>query len=206
MIDSAQQEQRLGERENERFLQQRLSAGERNAAAAFAADRAAVAIAAIPVTSSRSERVDFTIPYFKSGLRVLCHKGQEIKSLDELKNKKVALERNSLAADFAKDELDAKNLRYCSYHEEMFFELLAGNVDVVLAEQSLLMAYLTVTKNPDLIIADIAIKPYNIAIATPKNSVHHKALNKALQNFRTSQAYKDLCLKWFGEVPVFNAK
>lgn len=165
-----------------------------------------IAIAAIPVTSSRNERVEFTIPYFKSGLRVLCRKGQEVKNINDLKEKKVALEPNSLAEDFAKEELDPKNLRYCSYHEEMFFELLTGNVDVVLAEYSLLRAYLTLTKNPDLTFAEPWFKPYNIAIALPKNSPHHKTLNRALQNFRASQAYRDLCLKWFGEVPVFSGK
>ena len=165
-----------------------------------------IAIAAIPATSTRAERVEFTIPYFRSGLRVLCRKGEEIKNISELQNKKIALERDSLAEEFATEELDAKNLRYCSYHEEMFFELLAGNVDVVLAEYSLLLAYLNLTKNPDLVIAELWIKPYNIAIAMPKNSPHHKALNKALQNFKASQAYKDLCLKWFGKVPVFTGK
>ena len=173
---------------------------------ALEAGKIDIAIAAIPVTQSRNERVQFTVPYFRSGLRVLCHKGKEIKNIEELANKRVALERNSLAEDFVKEGLKTKSLRYCSYHDEMFFELLAGNVDVVLAEYSLLRAYLALTQNPDLVIAEPWIKPYNIAIALPKNSPHHKTLNKALQTFKGSEEYKALCLKWFGEVPNLSAK
>lgn len=165
-----------------------------------------VAIAAIPVTQQRSELVSFSIPYYRNGLQVLCRKGEEITKIEDLKNKTVALEKGSLAEDYANEHLSIKKIQFCSYHEEMFFELLAGRVDAIIADYSILRAYLTITQNPNLVIAPPFLRAHNLAIALPKDSPHIKDLNKALQTYRTSQEYKNLCQKWFGETPNLNAK
>ena len=81
----------------------------------------------------------------------------------------------------------------------MFFKLLAGDVDAILADYSLLGAYLNITRNPDLIISAPLTKPYYLAIAMPKESPLQPQLNKALQSYRSGGRYKELALKWFGE-------
>ena len=158
-----------------------------------------VAIAAIPVTAQRGNQVLFSLPYFRSGLQVLSHKDFEPKSLEELNGKSVAVKINSEADEYATQNLKPTKLSRCKYNEEMFFKLLAGDVDAILADYSLLGAYLNITRNPDLIISAPLTKPYYLAIAMPKESPLQPQLNKALQSYRSGGRYKELALKWFGE-------
>ena len=180
-----------------------------------------IAIAVVPVTSSRQEQVQFSIPYFQVGLTGLCRlekggdfkekadpdtrnaKGKKDKSGSVFNGKRVAVQKGSAAESYARANFPETKLRECKYQEEMFFELLAENVDAVFAEQSLIDAYLKVTGNPGLVKCGQVYDVHNLAIAVPKDSIHLKELNRSLQSFRSSSEFKELCRKWFGTVPSF---
>lgn len=181
-----------------------------------------IAIAAIPVTPSRKERVEFSIPYYRTGLVALCKRsGETLAEEQSPANKKkskekkaelaklvfseklVAVQKNSAAEDYALKNIPEAKLKVCTYREELFFELLAGRVDMVFAEQALIEAYLNTTKNNDLVKCSEVFTSHNLAIALPKESTHLKELNKSLKLFRSSEEFKALCLKWFGTVPNF---
>lgn len=191
-----------------------------------------VAIAAIPVTAARQERVQFSIPYFRTGLVGLCRNGDDgavkpaddpgsaqksAKSTTDTKNAKnknakskspfegklVAVQRNSAAAEYAARNMPEATLKICAYQEEMFFELLAKNVDAVFAEQNLIDAYLNVSESDSLSKCSELYSVHNMAIAVPKGSVHLKELNRSLQSFRSTEEFKELSRKWFGMVPNF---
>ena len=190
-----------------------------------------VAIAAIPVTQARQERVLFSLPYFRTGLAALCREdslGEDAPVPEEPKDKgkskntgknagkdtgkdkfemfrghSLAVQRGSAGESFARKNLTDSELKDYAFQEEMFFELLARNVDIVFAELNLLEAYLNVTKNPALSVCSPVYDAHNLAIALPKASVHQKELNRSLQAFRNSDEFKALCEKWFGVVPKF---
>jgi len=183
-----------------------------------------VAIAAIPVTAVRQEKVQFSIPYFRTGLVGLCRdddetkidpepdkdsakpknsKDKKAKTKSPFEAKLVAVQKNSAAADFAAKNMPAASIKVCNYQEEMFFELLAKNVDAVFAEQNLIDAYLKVSGSDNLVKCSEVYSAHNIAIAVPKSSVHLKELNRSLQSFRSSEEFKELSQKWFGMAPNF---
>ena len=188
---------------------------------ALEAGKVDVAIAVVPVTTARQERVQFSIPYFQIGLTALCRveesgnfqekaasdpknaKGKKNKNVPAFSGKRVAVQKGSTAESYARENFPEAELRVCNYQEEMFFELLAENVDAVFAEQSLIDAYLKVTGNPGLVKCGPVYDVHNLAIAVPKDSIHLKELNHSLQNFRSSSEFRELCRKWFGTVPSF---
>ncbi len=186
-----------------------------------------VAIAVIPVTPARQARVAFSLPYYRTGLTGLCrqpdpdepspkpqpapparNKSQKPKKtspdkFDTFSGKTVGVQRNSAAETFARENFKESRLVVYDYKEEMFFGLLAHNIDIVFAELSLLEAYLNVTKNPELTLCGPVYKKHNLAIALPKDSTNLKDLNRSLQALRQTDEFKDMCLKWFGVVPSF---
>ena len=187
-----------------------------------------VSIAVIPVTPGRQARVDFSVPYYRTGLSGLCRQSSPEEStiklppelpkqnkskrqkrsspdkFDVFSGKTIGVQKNSSAEAFARENFKESRLVVYNYREEMFFSLLAHNVDIVFAELSLLEAYLNVTHNPELTLCGPIYKKHNLAIALPKNSHRLKEINHSLQTLRQTDKFKDLCLKWFGVLPSFN--
>lgn len=64
------------------------------------------------VTDQRAEVVDFTDPYFKTGLRIIYQKGQDIKSLTDLAGKKIVAGRGTSGAIFISEQVPAAELVY----------------------------------------------------------------------------------------------
>ncbi len=54
-----------------------------------------VVIANMTATGNRAKSVDFSIPYLKSGLRVITHKDSDIVDIDDLDGKKIVVGRGS---------------------------------------------------------------------------------------------------------------
>ena len=66
-----------------------------------------IAIAGITITDEREEIVDFSDPYYDSGLRILVRKdNDQIKKLDDLEGKKVGTKIGSTSYDFLTANLD----------------------------------------------------------------------------------------------------
>jgi len=63
------------------------------------------AIAGITIKSSREEVVDFSYPYYDAGLVILVREdNDEIKTIDDLKDKKVATKLATTSVDFLKSQ------------------------------------------------------------------------------------------------------
>ncbi|MBQ4133363.1 MAG: transporter substrate-binding domain-containing protein [Desulfovibrionaceae bacterium] len=183
-----------------------------------------VSVAVIPVTGERQQRVSFSVPCYRTGLAALCRQSdsEEVApsgqpeqgpapdrkakkknpgKFDAFAGKTVAVQRGSAAASFAGENFQKSRLLVCDYQEEMFFSLLAHNADIVFAELTLLEAYLNQTGNPGLVLCSPVYEKHNLAVALPKGSPHLKSINRALQTFRSSGEFGELCRKWFGTAP-----
>src|SRR5690606_10592638 len=66
-----------------------------------------IAIAGITITEQREQIVDFSDPYYDSGLRILVRQGNaEVKTLDELEGKKSGTKIGSTSYDYLMKTLD----------------------------------------------------------------------------------------------------
>lgn len=62
-------------------------------------DKVDLAVATITITQDRKRQIDFSYPYFSMSLGVLTRKSDDIKSIDDLSNKKVLVEGNGTTAE-----------------------------------------------------------------------------------------------------------
>lgn len=85
------------------------------------------------INDKRKEKVNFLNPFYKSGLTILVHKSQadKIKSFDDLKGKKIAVQLGSISADKAKEVPDAQ-IKTFNHSGEAILELANGGVDAVI--------------------------------------------------------------------------
>ncbi len=138
-----------------------------------------IGVSGLTPSDERKELVDFSNLYFKAGQGILINKkdGSTIKSIDDLKGKKIGAENGSTQATVAQGIENAK-VTLISGFPTLVQDLMTGNLDAVITE--LPVADIQVAMYDNLIVAEEKIPdPLGVgcAIAVPKNQ---EALMQAL--------------------------
>ena len=103
-------------------------------------NRVDMVIATITITEARSKQIDFSIPYFSVNLGVLTRKDDRIKSLSELRNKKILLESGGTGEAFFRKE-GFSNFEFCKIARECYRMLKDGKVDAYATDNLIVLAY-----------------------------------------------------------------
>ena len=100
-----------------------------------------IILANFTVTPERAEVVDYAKPYMKVALGVVSPDKAPIKSIDELKDKTLLLNKGTTADRyFSKEHRDIKSLKY-DQNTETFNALLDGRGDALAHDNTLLLAW-----------------------------------------------------------------
>lgn len=162
-----------------------------------------VIIAGMTITEARSKKVNFSKPYYKSGLSVLVKKDNEtIKGFKDLEGKKIGVQIGTTGANEAKKIKNAV-IREFNNAPEAFMELKAGGVDAVVNDLPVNEYYLTQGGGAQFakIVGDIVnAEDYGIATAK-KNTELKEKINKALDELKKNGEYDKIYMKWFGKKP-----
>ncbi|AEG61482.1 basic amino acid ABC transporter substrate-binding protein [Desulforamulus ruminis] len=159
------------------------------------------AISSITITDERKQVVNFTDPYYKSGLIVAVQaKNDDIKSFDDLKGKKIAVQSGTTGAKMAEKIPEAK-ITYFTNTDQALMELKNGAVDAVINDYPV-SAYFVKQGNDDVkLVGDIlSAEEYGIAVPKDKTEVLEN-LNAALKTLKENGEYATIYKKWFGEEP-----
>src|SRR5690554_635545 len=92
-----------------------------------------IAIAGITITDERSEIVDFSDPYYDSGLQMLvAADNDDVKDIDDLKGLRIGTKIGSTSFNYLTDKFgsDAKITPFPG-SGDMYLALIGGNVDAV---------------------------------------------------------------------------
>lgn len=161
-----------------------------------------VAISAMTITPERAQKVNFSKPYYKSGLSIVVRNDNNtIKDFKDLEGKRIAVQIGTTGADYAKKIKDAK-VREFNTAPEAFLELKAGGVDAVVNDLPVNQYYLAQGGNKDAkIVGDrLTAEDYGIATAK-KNTALNDQINKALDELMKNGEYDKIYEKWFGTKP-----
>lgn len=110
-------------------------------------DKVDITLANFTVTPERSEQVDFANPYMKVAIGVASPKSAPIKSVEELKGKKLLINKGTTAETyFAKNYPDVEQVKYDQNTET--FEAFKDGRGAALAHDNTLL-YGWVKENPD---------------------------------------------------------
>ncbi|MFQ3542597.1 transporter substrate-binding domain-containing protein [Halobacillus rhizosphaerae] len=151
------------------------------------------AVASHTITPERQKEVDFSTPYYYSGAQVFTRPGSDIKSLDDLKGKEVAVSKGSTYAKFAQKVTD--NVKTYDSDVVALQSLSKGRHDAVITD------FLTgkEAKGQGLKIeAKDMIERSEQAIAVAKgNDKLLEDINAALKTLREDGTLKEISEKYF---------
>jgi len=162
-------------------------------------------ISAMTIKEDRAKVVDFSKPYFKAGLIIaVAQKTEGIKTLDDLKGKRLAAEVGTTGLD-ASNGVKAKDpkttVKVFDSVGEAFMELEKGGVDAVINDMPV-TSYYVKTKGKDKVkmVGEVfaAEDQYGIGIKKGNTELLTK-INEGLDKVKASGEYDTLYKKWFGD-------
>lgn len=162
-----------------------------------------IAIAGIGITEERAKKIDYSDPYYKSGLRIGVPKDNtSIKNLEDLEGKTIATRLGSTSSAFIKENIKGADANEYQQMSQVYLSVENGSADAVLYDAPN-VAYYIKTKGGDKLklVGDLyKAEEYGIAISQGQDELV-KAINEALATLKENGTYDEIYKKWFGEEP-----
>lgn len=161
-----------------------------------------VAIAGMTITDDRAKKVNFSKPYYKSGLAIVVNKDNNtIKDIADLKGKRIAVQIGTTGAMEA-EKIEGAKITSFNTNGEACLELKNKAVDAVIGDLPV-EAYFLQQGGKDfakIVGKTLSSEDYGIAVAK-SNTALAKDVDKALDTLKQNGEYGKLYKKWFGELP-----
>lgn len=146
-------------------------------------------------TPERAEQVDFALPYMKVALGVAVPKNSEIKSVEDLKDKTLILNKGTTAdAYFTKNHADIKTLKF-DQNTETFAALMDKRGDALAHDNTLLFAWVKERPDYQVVIKELG----NQDVIAPAVKKGDKELKEFIDNLIISLAAEQFFHKAYDE-------
>jgi len=160
------------------------------------------ALAGITIRDDRKQVIDFSDPYYESGLAILVAENDtSIKSAKDLAGKSVAVKTGTATVDFMKKEVPDAKLRLFPNIDNAYLELATGRVDAAVHDTPNVQYYAnTAGKGRVKVVGKVKSGDF-YGIAFPKGSDLVAKVNQALATLKANGQYDAIYTKWFGKQP-----
>ena len=160
------------------------------------------AISSMTITEEREETVDFSEPYFDAGLAIAVPDSTtDVKTLDDLKGKKIAAQIGTTGADTA-NEVEGAEVSTFDSAPLALQELANGNVDAVINDAPVTLYAISTGNIPGIEVVGELLTEESYGIALPDGSENVEAINTALAELKADGTYAEIYKKWFGVDPA----
>jgi len=160
-----------------------------------------VALAAIFIKSSREEKIDFSHPYFRAGLKVMVPAdNNDIKGPADLKGKVVAVKLGTATVEYV-ETLGAKKVVKFPNIDQAYLEVVTGGADAAMHDTPNVLYYIKTAGNGKVKAVGPDVKAAQYGIAFPQGSELREKVNIALLQMMEDGAYAELYKKWFDTAP-----
>ena len=139
-----------------------------------------IIIATFTITEERKQLVDFTSPYFSVNIGVLTPKSTHVSSLNDLRDKKILIEKGATAENFFKEK--KFNIIECKTAGDCYRRLKAEEGDAMANDNLIVLAFSVLDPDFEVNIQNLG-KPNFLGIAVAKN-------NEKLKNLIDEQMIK----------------
>lgn len=159
-----------------------------------------VAVSGMTITDERKKAVDFSDPYYTSGLIVLVNKDNTtVKSINDLKGKKIAVQIGTTGEKKGRSVEGAKVTAF-NANTEAIMELKNKGVDAVINDAPVVGYYLAQGGDKHAMTVGEIMEAEQYGMAVKKGNKQLLAdLNKGLAELKKNGEYDKLYKKWFGE-------
>lgn len=162
-----------------------------------------LAIAGITITQNRDQVVDFTVPYYQSGLKIMVPADTtDVQTLEDLKGKTISTKIGSTSYKFLTEKFgDTATIKTFPRSANMYMAVMIGAADASVYDVPN-AAYFVKTKGEGkvkLVGPLYEAQPYGLAFAAGSKWV--EPASKALKSMVEDGTYAEIYSKWFGQQP-----
>lgn len=158
------------------------------------------------ITPDREESLTLSIPYMENKIAIVVLNGSDIKSIEDMSGKRVAVQGSSsaeeaLMSDNNKEFREALSEINSSFQDYVtaLMDLETGNSDAVLMD-SVVAQYMIHVVGKDYRLLDDTLQAEEYAIGFRKGEVAlAEAVNEALRELKADGTIAKIAEKWFGE-------
>lgn len=157
-------------------------------------------IAGMSITDERKQVVDFTDPYFSSGLLLIAKKGEEA-SFESLAGKSVGAQTATIASQYLEEEYPDIDVKLYDTQENVNLDLINGRLDAVLVDQVVGTDWLSSEDAANFEQKGEAVSTGkdDFGIATRKDDELTGKLNTALADIKSNGKYDEISSKYFSK-------
>ena len=162
-----------------------------------------VAVSALTITPERSARVDFTKPYYYTGLRIMTHTDNpEITDIKELEGKTLCAEIGSSGALFS-SRIPNTKIRTFNSVSEAFLEINLKGCYAMINDSPVNQYFFTQKVSEGFRLKEtgpvLDAQSYGFAVKQG-NAALLERLNKALDEVQADGTFEKIHAKWFGHL------
>ncbi|QJQ97458.1 transporter substrate-binding domain-containing protein [Halomonas sp. PGE1] len=162
-----------------------------------------IAIAGVTITEERAQIVDFSDPYYDSGLQIIVRADNDsVETIEDLEGMSIATRIGSTSYDFLQEQLgDRADITPYPGNSDMYMALLGRNVDAAFYDAPN-VAYFSQTRGEGRTkVVGPLYEGQQYGIVFHKGSQWVEPVNEALAEMREDGTYAEIYEKWFGEAP-----
>ena len=161
-----------------------------------------VALSGMTIKEERKKAIDFSDPYYDSGLAAMVQSGNTtIKSIDDLNGKVIAAKTGTATIDWIKAHLKPKEIRQFPNIDQAYLALEAGRVDAAMHDTPNVLYFVNTVGKGQVKVAGAPVNGDKYGIGFPKGSPLVATVNASLAKMKADGRYATLYKKWFGSEP-----
>lgn len=148
------------------------------------------------ITEDRKKKMDFTEPYENAGLQFVVRKDENLTSVDQLKGKKIAVEKGTASHKYVTEHCKDSEIVVFPSISAAFMEVEQGKADALMQDKPNAVYYLK--KHPESGLTLLGEETAKIpdGFALPKDSPYKAEFDKALKELQEDGTIKKLEDKW----------
>ncbi len=159
-----------------------------------------IGIAGMSITEERKETIDFSIPYYDSGLILMVPEDSDINSIDDVDGKKIATRQGSTSEAYLLNNTEADVEAYPEI-VTAYMNVKNGRLDGALYDLPNIQHYINTEGEGKLKTVGEVLQGESYGIALKKDSDIVDDVNEALESMIADGTYAKLYEKYFGEAP-----
>lgn len=160
------------------------------------------ALAGITITEERKKAIAFSDGYYDSGFKLLVRMDSDMKGIEDLGGKILAIKTGTSAAEYAKEHFKDTELRQFPNIDNAYLELQTGRVDAVMHDTPNILYYAATAGEGKVKDVGEQMQAHEYGIAFPQNSPLVSDVNQALAKIKADGRYNAMYKKWFGKDPA----
>ena len=157
------------------------------------------AIAGMSITPERQEVVEFSDPYFYTGIVLIGKKGDNV-SVEDLKGQPIASQRATVAAQYLQDEHADADIKLYDTQDNAYLDLTSGRVRAMMSDKVTGIDWLKTAAGKDYEVKgqEISTDDDAMGIAFRKGDALIAKFNAALAELKANGTYDQITGSYFG--------